>query len=119
MESTQRDHPRMLTSLIEAWRIGDALRAAAHFTLDGRFGEAGREALAGRDALVAHFTRFFRDGPRWRFDVDDLIIDGERACVVYRFAVEGTGSIWRERAGCAVVLFDPSGAIAEWREYEG
>jgi len=119
MADTKPDVRTTLASLIEAWRNGDALRAAAHFTLDGSYSESGRPPLAGRDALVAHFTRFFRDGPRWRFDVDDILIDESRACVVYRFAVEGTGHVWRERAGCAIVIFDPSGAIARWREYEG
>jgi predicted SnoaL-like aldol condensation-catalyzing enzyme len=119
MEQTQRGHRGTLESLIAAWRTGDALRAAAHFVIDGRYGEAGAEPLVGRDALVAHFTRFFRDGPRWRFDIDDIIIEADRACVVYRFAVEGTGVAWRERAGCAIVTFEASGAISGWREYEG
>jgi uncharacterized protein (TIGR02246 family) len=114
-----RAQAETLASLIEAWRQGDALRAAAHFALDGSYGEAGREPLAGRDALTAHFTRFFRDGPRWRFDVDDILVDGTRACVVYRFAIEGAGGAWRERAGCAIVTFDADGAVAAWREYEG
>ncbi len=105
MAQTQRDHRATLQSLIEAWRCGDALRAAAHFSSDGRYGEAGAE--------------FFRDGPRWRFDVDDMILESDRACVVYRFAVEGAGVVWRERAGCAIVAFDAGGAIAAWREYEG
>ncbi len=119
MAHPQSDHRATLESLIAAWRTGDALRAAAHFASDGTYGEVGREPLAGRDALVAHFTRFFRDGPRWRFDVDDLILEGNRACVVYRFAVEGAEAVWRERAGCAIVAFDERGAVAAWREYEG
>jgi predicted SnoaL-like aldol condensation-catalyzing enzyme len=119
MAQTPRDLRGAMESLIGAWRTGDALRAAAHFAADGLYGEAGAAPLAGRDALVAHFTRFFRDGPRWRFDVDDVILEGTRACVVYRFAVEGAGAVWRERAGCAIVAFDESGAITAWREYEG
>jgi predicted SnoaL-like aldol condensation-catalyzing enzyme len=119
MTRPQRDDRGTLDSLIDAWRTGDALRAAAHFAVDGEYGEAGAAPLVGRDALVEHFTRFLRDGPRWRFEVDDVLLDAGRACVVYRFAVEGAGAIWRERAGCAVVKFEPSGAIAAWREYEG
>ena len=61
-----RNHRSTLESLVGAWRVGDALRAAAHFSADGQYGEAGAAPLTGRDALVAHFTRFFRDGPRWR-----------------------------------------------------
>jgi len=119
MGQAKRDHRGILESLIGAWRTGDALRAAAHFTSEGRYGEAGAAPLVGRDALTAHFTRFFRDGPRWRFDVDEVILEGDSACVVYRFAVEGAGAVWRERAGCAIVAFDESGAITAWREYEG
>jgi uncharacterized protein (TIGR02246 family) len=119
MAHPDRDRRGTLESLIQAWRTGDALRAAAHFAPDGRYGEAGAAPLIGRDALVGHFTRFFRDGPRWRFDVDDIMIEGDRGCVVYRFAVEGAGAIWRERAGCAIVSFDINGAISAWREYEG
>jgi hypothetical protein len=119
MANMQIDHRETLHSLIAAWRTGDALRAAAHFDLAGWYAEAGREPLIGRDALVAHFTRFFRDGPHWRLEVDDILLDGDRACVIYRFSVEGSGQVWRERAGCATVMFEPSGAIARWREYEG
>jgi uncharacterized protein (TIGR02246 family) len=106
-------------SLVDAWQSGDALRAAAHFAAAGAYREAGGSVVNGRDALVAHFTRFFRDGPRWRFEIDDLLVDEPRACVVYRFAVEGSGGIWRERAGCAIATLDADGAVAEWREYEG
>jgi uncharacterized protein (TIGR02246 family) len=108
-----------LAGVIAAWRNGDALRAGAYFAADGVYAEAGREALIGREAIVAHFTRFFRDGPAWRLEVDDVIIGTGRSCVVYRFWVEGTAAIWRERAGCAIVTFDSHGAIAQWREYEG
>jgi len=114
-----RDGADALRSLIAAWQTGDALRAAAHFAPEAQYREAGREPLRGRDAIVAHFTRFFRDGPAWRFDVDELFASGLHACVVYRFAIKGPGVEWRERAGCAVVGFDPSGSIIDWREYEG
>jgi uncharacterized protein (TIGR02246 family) len=117
--TSPRDGAESLRSLIAAWLSGDALRAAAHFAMDARYREAGREPLLGRDAIAAHFTRFFRDGPAWRFEVDTLFTDGPHACVVYRFAVKGPSVEWRERAGCAVVAFDVSGSIADWREYEG
>jgi len=119
MSQAQRDDRDTISGVIAAWRNGDALRAAAYFAPDGAYGEAGHAPLAGRAAIVEHFTRFFRDGPHWRFDVDELILGDAVACVVYRFAVEGTGARWRERAGCAVVAFEASGAISAWREYEG
>ncbi len=119
MATTRPRERDTLQSLIDAWRSGDALRAAAHFALDAQYAEAGRSVLTGRDAVLEHFTRFFRDGPRWRFEVDDVLVDGDRACIAYHFALEGEAGIWRERAGCAMVRFDQSGAIAGWREYEG
>jgi hypothetical protein len=119
MPQAERDDHATIEGVIGSWRHGDALRAVAHFGDAGEYAEAGHAPIVGRDAMLAHFTRFFRDGPPWRMDVDDIIIGPAGACVVYRFAVEGSGAIWRERAGCAVVKFDPYGAIAAWREYEG
>ncbi len=107
-----------LESLFGAWRTGDALRSGAHFALDGIYREARGLPISGRAAIVEHFTKFFRDGPRWEFYVDDTLVEAERAAVRYRFAVEGTDGIWRERPGCAFVKF-VDGTIAEWHEYEG
>lgn len=107
-----------LERLFAAWRSGDAHLAAAHFRADGVYREAGREPIAGREAIAERWTRFFRDGPGWRFDVDALIGEGALIAVVYRFSVKGPADAWSERAGCAVVRFE-DGAIAEWREYEG
>ncbi len=108
----------LLETLFEAWNAHDALRSAACFTENGIYCEAGGRELVGREAIVAHFAGFFRSGPPWRFDVDDVVLDGERAAVVYRFAVKGDGPDWSERAGCAVVRFE-GGLVALWREYHG
>ena len=107
-----------LEGLFGAWRDGDALRSAAHFALDGTYREAGRLPISGREAIVAHFTTFFRDGPRWEFSVDETLVEGNRAAVRYRFAIQGPDGSWRERGGCAFVGF-VDGTIVEWREYEG
>jgi ketosteroid isomerase-like protein len=107
-----------LESLFGAWRSGDALRSAAHFALDGTYREAGRPPLEGREAILAHFTRFFRDGPLWEFFVDDLIVEGERAAIRYRFTLAGAGGGSVERSGCAFATF-ADGTLVEWREYEG
>lgn len=111
-------HREALDSLVAAWRTGDALRAAAHFVSEGSYREARREPIVGRDAIVAHFTRFFRDGPAWRMTVDHIIVDGDSAAVRYRFGLKGIDGEWREKEGCAFVTF-ADGTIAEWREYEG
>ena len=117
-------HPRpvsgkeILERVFDAWRKGDALYAAAHFAVEATYQEAGRAPLFGRAAITEHFTQFFRDGPRWQFDVETIIVQPPHAAVVYRFAVEGTPGAWRERAGCAAVTFE-RGAITAWREYEG
>jgi uncharacterized protein (TIGR02246 family) len=111
-------HRDLLAGLFAAWRTGDALRSAAHFCLDGVYREAGREPLAGRAAIIEHFTRFFRDGPRFEFFPDDVIVEGDRAAVRYRFATLSDTHGRVEREGCAFVTFR-DGTIAEWREYEG
>jgi ketosteroid isomerase-like protein len=120
-------HREALESLFTAWRTGDALRSAAHFALDGVYREARRAPIEGRDAIVAHFTRFFRDGPRFAFHPEDTVVEGDRAAVRYRFEVAGDGDRfevagdggrWIEKSGCAFVRFS-DGTIAEWREYEG
>jgi len=111
-------HRESLADLFAAWQTGDALRSAARFALDGVYREAGREPIVGRDALVAHFTRFFRDGPHFALHIDDTIVEGERAAVRYRFAIAAPGGTWLEKPGCAFVRF-ADGTIAEWREYEG
>ena len=107
-----------LGGLFDAWRSGDALRSSAFFAADAAYGEMGRAPIVGRDAIVEHFTKFFRDGPRFEFDVDEMLIDGERAAVRYRFAIFDERGKRVERAGCAFVGF-ANGAIVEWREYEG
>jgi len=108
-----------LDSLVDAWRRGDALHACAHFTIDATYREAGRDPVVGREAILEHFTRFFRDGPQWEFMVDDYLIAGRRGAVVYRFRLKGRTGDWLERAGCAIVSFDEDGSIVQWREYEG
>ncbi len=111
-------HHEALEGLFAAWRKGDALRSAAHFAPDATYREARRAPIAGREAIVQHFTKFFRDGPRWEFYVDDTLVEGDRAAVRYRFAVVSSEGAWAEHSGCAFVTF-ADGTIVEWREYEG
>jgi len=108
----------MLDGLIGAWKTGDAHRAGAFFTEDAVYQEAKHDPIVGREALVAHFVRFFRDGPLWRFEPEDLIVPDERAALSYRYAIKGEGESWRERAGCAMIHVN-GGLVARWREYEG
>ncbi|MDP9110084.1 MAG: ester cyclase [Candidatus Eremiobacteraeota bacterium] len=108
----------LVGGLVDAWQTGDAHRAAAFFAIDGVYHEAGHEPIVGREAIYNHFVRFFRDGPRWRLAVDEVLGGGERGAVVYTFAFEGAGNAWRERAGCAVVTLQ-GGLVGLWREYQG
>ncbi|MEO6835911.1 MAG: nuclear transport factor 2 family protein [Candidatus Tumulicola sp.] len=109
---------QLVDELISAWRANDPHRAAAFFAPDGRYHETGHAPVSGRERIAEHFTRFFRDGPLWRFEVDDVVVEGERAAVAFRFAVKGDDQPWRERAGCAWVRLE-GGLIDEWREYHG
>jgi len=107
----------LIEELVGAWQANDALRACAFFAQEGLYHESGREPLLGRDAILAHFARFFRDGPAWRFEIDDVIVEGDRAAVSYTFATNNDGT-WRTRAGCALVRREGD-SIVQWREYHG
>ena len=112
--------PHALAAALEAFGRGDLESALPWFSQDSSYREPRKEAVAGRDAIAAHWAAFAASGVRWRFLVDGVIADGERACVIYRFAVaKGEGTAWRERAGCAVISIGAHGLIEEWREYDG
>ena len=108
-----------LGNVLDAFVRRDLAAAAAEFGEHATYREARKPAVHGRAAVAAHFARYAATGAAWEFVVDDVIAEGDRACVVYRFAVEGDGGARIERAGCALVRLDGRGQIAEWREYEG
>lgn len=107
----------LIDELVGAWQSGDAHRAAAFFAPDGVYHESGHDPIVGREAILAHFARFFRDGPAWRFDIDEIIVEDERAAVTYRFEINVVGT-WRGNDGCALVR-RAGGLVALWREYHG
>ena len=111
-------HREALAGLFDAWRAGDAIRSGAYFAPDGTYREVRHQPIEGRPAIVEHFTRFFRDGPAFRFDVFDVLVDGDAAAVRYRFVTMPADALTTERGGCAFAFFR-GGAIAEWIEYEG
>jgi ketosteroid isomerase-like protein len=112
--------PGALAPLLDALARGELNGAAEHFAEDAVYREPRKPPFRGRAAIAAEFARFTATGVPFRFIVDDVIANGNRACVVYRFAVAGgAGEPWRERAGCAVVRFDERAQITEWLEYEG
>jgi ketosteroid isomerase-like protein len=108
-----------LARALDAFTRGAPAEALTAFAADALYREPRKTPLRGRDAIAAHFARFAAAGTDWRFTVDDVIAQGGKACVIYRFAMsEGPGKPVRERAGCATVRLDGSELIAEWREYE-
>ena len=107
----------LIDELVAAWTSGDALRASAFFAPNGVYHESGREPVSGREAIASYFTRFFRDGPQWRFTILDVLVDGDRAAVAYGFEMQRDGH-WERREGCALVRRE-GGLIALWREYHG
>lgn len=107
----------LIEELVSAWQSGDALRASAFFSADAVYHESGRQPVRGREAIAAYFTRFFRDGPPWRFEISDVLVDGDRAAVAYTFGALHDGA-WRMGEGCALVRRE-GGSIVEWREYHG
>jgi limonene-1,2-epoxide hydrolase len=109
----------LLEELARAWEANDAHRAAAFFADDGIYHESGREPISGRAAIYAHFARFFRDGPAWRFEVEEIVESEEegRAAVTFRFHTNRSGA-WQAQDGCAIVHI-ANGLVARWREYHG
>lgn len=107
----------LIDELVAAWRSGDALRASAFFAPGASYHESGREPIVGRDAIASHFTRFFRDGPPWQFDILEVVADGDRAAVAYTFSVRRENA-WQAHEGCALVHRE-GGLLASWREYHG
>jgi ketosteroid isomerase-like protein len=109
-----------LATVLDAFARGALADAVPCFSEGATYAEARKEPIRGRPAIAAEFERFAGTGLPFRFTFDDVIAAGDRACVVYRFAVGGGDrEPWRERAGCATVRFDERGHIEEWREYEG
>jgi ketosteroid isomerase-like protein len=109
-----------LAAVLAAFARGDLAAAAAGFGEHATYREAHKPALEGRAAVTAHFARFAASGTMWKFVVDDVVAEGDRACVAFRFTLgEGDANGRHERAGCALVRLDGRGHIAEWREYEG
>lgn len=112
--------PEALRRMLDAFSRNDLAGSVDCFAVDAIYREPKKEPVRGRDAIARWFEAFQRSGIAWRFEVDDTIVEGARACVVYRFLMAGgDGEAWRERAGCATVRFDADGNIAEWREYSG
>lgn len=111
--------PDALEAVIAAFRERDVLRAVDSFAREATFHERGKPVVVGREAIRERFEAFARESARWRFDVDDVLRGSKRACVLYRFAFEGTGERARERAGIALVEVNDAGEISLWREYEG
>ncbi len=106
----------LIDELVAAWEVNDAYRASAFFAENGSYHESGRAPHVGREAILAHFRKFFRDGPPWKFEVDEVIAEGDRAAIAYRFAVKTATGEWTERAGCAIVRRS-GGLIEYWREF--
>jgi uncharacterized protein (TIGR02246 family) len=94
--------------LFGLWRDGDAEAAGAYFCVDGVYQEVRGEPVAGRDAIVAVWRRFFERAPAWRMTVEEIFGGGDRFAVVYT---------WQDRPGCAIVHVR-DGKIALWREYK-
>jgi len=113
-------HEKALAIVLERFARGALDGVADQFAEESEYREARKPPIRGRAAIAAEFERFAATGVPFRFEVDTVFANGERSCVVYRFATPGgAGEPWHERAGCAVVRFAERGLIAEWREYEG
>ena len=79
------------------------------------FAEAGHEPVVGREAIVAHFTRFFRDGPVFRLIVKDSVVEDHRCAVFYTFELQKNDA-WVKKDGVAMVHVE-NGLVSLWKEF--
>ena len=71
--------------------------------------------MVGRDAIVSHFTKFFRDGPAFRLIVTDAICEAQRCAVFYTFELH-RDEAWVKKDGIALVHIE-NGLVSLWKEF--
>ena len=79
----------LVADLLAAWNAHDPERAAALFAADYEGSDVAQaEPQHGREGIQAALARYFRALPDIRFSANELIVQGERAVLIW--TAEGT-----------------------------
>ncbi len=100
-----------------AWRGGDAEAAGALFADDVAYTfDPFGPGLRGRQQVVAHWTQAIAAQSELSLQMEEPIVDGDRAATAWRARFMRDGA-QVELAAALLLRFDGDGRCAELREY--
>jgi steroid delta-isomerase-like uncharacterized protein len=84
---------RVVTDYVEAFATGNPDRIAAFVTEDfrNRHAAALGEPCDGRDAYRARLPAFLAAFRGLHYEIEDVVVEGDRACVAYRLHAHADG----------------------------
>ncbi len=109
-----------LDRYVDAWRLNDAVAIGDLFSTDVRYAyDPFDEALVGRAAVVASWTREPDAPGSWRADYQVLAIDGDVFVAHGRtlYLTDDRREVEREFGNIFVCRFDDEGRCREFTEY--
>ena len=80
---TREDTTRFYDRWHQAWASQDAAALANLYAVDCKVTSPMFGAMQGRAAVAESFKRLFKAFPDWRLKTEQLIIEGERAAIVF------------------------------------
>ncbi|MDO8185568.1 nuclear transport factor 2 family protein [Conexibacter sp. JD483] len=100
-----------------AWRGGDAAAAGALFAADAAYTfDPFGPGLRGREQVVAHWTQALAAQSELRLEVEEPVVDGDRAATAWRARFVRDGE-QVELAAALLLRFDADGRCADLREF--
>jgi len=80
---TKEETTRFFERWRQAWAAQDVAALANHYAADCKVISPMFGQMQGRAAVTESFRRLFKAFPDWKLKTDQLIIDGDRAAVVF------------------------------------
>jgi len=97
-------HARQLARLVfNAMNSRDPAILGNHLAVDAVFDFPGAGEMHGIRRILVFFKVLFKKYPRLVFTVEDIIIDGERACVIWRNKGENSSGQAYANRGVTVI----------------
>ncbi len=101
---------------VQSCAVGDAAAFAALFASDGQLVLPGA-VLTGRDAIQPATATYFATLTAIEIAVANVIVEGDRAAVEWRWQATERATGQRVQAENAIALDFRGGWIVRWREY--